>query len=71
MQESPLLGRKAHKSGVSEAVHPLDARGGETSQSRTSGTPRAPITPRAVINYIHGGSLDEEYDSKRKRQRLL
>ncbi|RVW96435.1 Transposon Ty3-G Gag-Pol polyprotein [Vitis vinifera] len=69
MQESPLLGRKAHKSGVSEAVHPLDARGGETSQSRTSGTPRAPITPRAVINYIHGGSLDEEYDSKRKRQR--
>ncbi|KAL6318399.1 hypothetical protein AAG906_041160 [Vitis piasezkii] len=27
--------------------------------------------PKAVINYIHGGPLDEEYDSKRKRQRLL
>ena len=24
-----------------------------------------------LINYIHGGPLDEEYDSKRKRQRLL
>nr|CAN80065.1 hypothetical protein VITISV_035227 [Vitis vinifera] len=28
-------------------------------------------TPKAIINYIHGGPLDEEYDSKRKRQRLL
>ncbi|RVW71438.1 hypothetical protein CK203_057569 [Vitis vinifera] len=26
---------------------------------------------RAVINYIHGGPLDDEYSSKRKRQRLL
>lgn len=34
--------------------------------------PRAPTTPiRAVINYIHGGPLDEEYNSKRKKQRLL
>ena len=34
--------------------------------------PRAPTAPvRAVINYIHGGSLDDEYSSKRKRQRLL
>ena len=48
-----------------------ETRVGETSLSRTSGTPRAPIFPRVVINYIHGGPLDEEYDSKRKRQRLL
>ena len=24
-----------------------------------------------MINYIHGGPLDEKYSSKRKRQRLL
>ena len=41
-----------------------EARGGETSQSRTSETARAPIVPSAVINYINGGPLDEEYDSK-------
>ena len=30
--------------------------------------PRAPTTPvRAVINYIHGGPLDDEYSSKRKK----
>ncbi|XP_034709008.1 uncharacterized protein LOC117932080 [Vitis riparia] len=34
--------------------------------------PRAPAAPvRAVINYIYGGPLDDEYSSKRKRQRLL
>ena len=33
---------------------------------------RGPIAPvRAIINYIHGGPLDEEYNSKRKRQILL
>ncbi|XP_034683233.1 uncharacterized protein LOC117912653 [Vitis riparia] len=33
--------------------------------------PRIPAAPKAIINYIHGGPLDEEYDSKRNRQRLL
>ncbi|RVX23028.1 Retrovirus-related Pol polyprotein from transposon 297 [Vitis vinifera] len=34
--------------------------------------PRAPAAPvRVVINYIHGRPLDDEYSSKRKRQRLL
>ncbi|XP_034708879.1 uncharacterized protein LOC117931916 [Vitis riparia] len=34
--------------------------------------PRAPAAPiRVVINYIYGGPLDDEYNSKRKRQRLL
>nr|CAN72791.1 hypothetical protein VITISV_025820 [Vitis vinifera] len=32
---------------------------------------RASIAPKAVMKYIHGGPLDEEYDSKRKRQRLM
>ena len=34
----------------------------------------APITstaPKVVINYIHGGTIDEKYNSKRKKQRLL
>ncbi|KAL6329191.1 hypothetical protein AAG906_014800 [Vitis piasezkii] len=38
-----------------------EARGGETSRSQASGTLRALIAPRAVINYIHEGPLDEEY----------
>ncbi|RVX16874.1 hypothetical protein CK203_003316 [Vitis vinifera] len=31
----------------------------------------APVAPKAVINYINGGPSDEEYDSRRKRQKLL
>ena len=34
-------------------------------------TPSAPIALRAIINYNHGESLDEEYNFERKRQRLL
>lgn len=45
--------------------------GGETSQNQASTTPSALVALRAVINYIHGGPLDEEYNSKQKRQRLL
>lgn len=29
------------------------------------------MTPRVVINYIHGDPADEKYNFKRKRQRLL
>ena len=44
-------------------------KGKESSHGQGS---RAPATPiRVVINYIHGGPLDDEYSSKRKRQRLL
>lgn len=45
--------------------------GRETSQNQTSATPSTLIALRALINYIHGGPLDEEYSSKRKRQRML
>ncbi|RVW88808.1 hypothetical protein CK203_034646 [Vitis vinifera] len=38
---------------------------------RTPAAPRAPAAPKVVINYINGGSSDEEYDSRRKRQKLL
>ncbi|RVW13690.1 hypothetical protein CK203_094013 [Vitis vinifera] len=33
--------------------------------------PPGPQRPKAVINYINGGPSDEEYDSRRKRQKLL
>ena len=49
----------------------LEARVRDTPRDRDSGTSRAPVAPKAVINYIHGGPLDEEYNSKRKRHRLL
>ena len=41
-----------------------EARVRDTSRSCDSGTSRAPIVPKVVINYIHGEPLDEEYDSK-------
>ncbi|XP_034711355.1 uncharacterized protein LOC117933891 [Vitis riparia] len=44
-------------------------KGEQSSHSRGPHTPAAPI--RAMINYIYGGLLDDEYNSKRKRQRLL
>ncbi|XP_010662295.1 uncharacterized protein LOC104882067 [Vitis vinifera] len=43
----------------------------DTSRNHNSGTSKIPAAPKAAINYIHGGPLDEEYDSRRKRQRLL
>ncbi|XP_010663850.1 uncharacterized protein LOC104882395 [Vitis vinifera] len=47
------------------------ARGRDASRNHNSGTPRAPAAPKVIINYINGGLFDEEYDSKRKRQKLL
>ncbi|RVW47302.1 hypothetical protein CK203_089670 [Vitis vinifera] len=48
-----------------------DAGSIDASRNHNSGAPRAPAAPKAVINYINGGPSDEEYDSKRKRQKLL
>ena len=48
-----------------------DAEGRDASRNLNSGAPRVPIAPKAIINYIDGGLMDEEYDSKRKKQRLL
>ncbi|XP_034708974.1 uncharacterized protein LOC117932034 [Vitis riparia] len=44
-------------------------KGEESSHSRGPRIPAAPV--RAMINYIYGGPLDDEYNSKRKKQRLL
>ncbi|WKA08968.1 hypothetical protein VitviT2T_026648 [Vitis vinifera] len=43
----------------------------DTPQHHNPGNLRAPAAPKAVINYITGGPSDEEYDSRRKRQKLL
>lgn len=43
----------------------------ESSQNSVTTTPVTSVPLRVVINCIHGGPLDEEYNSKRKRQRLL
>ncbi|KAL6312998.1 hypothetical protein AAG906_012405 [Vitis piasezkii] len=48
-----------------------DTGGRDASQHHNSGPPKAPAAPKAVINYINGGPSDEEYDSRRKRQKLL
>nr|CAN67612.1 hypothetical protein VITISV_011155 [Vitis vinifera] len=48
-----------------------NAGGKDTPQNHNSGAPRALAATKAVINYINGGPSDEEYDSKRKRQKLL
>ncbi|XP_034678879.1 uncharacterized protein LOC117909086 [Vitis riparia] len=40
-------------------------KGEGSSHGRGPHAPAAPV--RAVINYIHGGPLDDEYSSKRKR----
>lgn len=45
------------------------SKGEESSHGQGSRAPAAPI--RVMINYIHGGPLDDDYNSKRKRQRLL
>ncbi|KAL6335872.1 hypothetical protein AAG906_003497 [Vitis piasezkii] len=42
-----------------------------TSQRKQPSRGQAFVAPKFMINYIHGGLLDEEYRSKRKTQRLL
>ncbi|RVX06112.1 hypothetical protein CK203_018843 [Vitis vinifera] len=41
-----------------------DTGGRDVSQHHNSGAPRAPVAPKAVINYINGDPSDEEYDSR-------
>ena len=67
----PYLVERLIKAGsLKQYVH-SEARVGDTSRSCDSETSSALVAPRAVINYIHEGPLDKEYDSKRKWQRLL
>ncbi|XP_034700969.1 uncharacterized protein LOC117925983 [Vitis riparia] len=47
------------------------ARDKDASRNHNSRAPAVPAAPKAVINYINGGPSDEEFNSKRKRQKLL
>ncbi|RVW35178.1 hypothetical protein CK203_100014 [Vitis vinifera] len=53
------------------AIQQRHAELSRTHPNITTRAPRAPAAPKAVINYINGGPSDEEYDSRRKRQKLL
>ena len=43
----------------------------ETARDLAAQVPTFLAAPRVIINYIHGGLVDEKYNSKRKRQRFL
>ncbi|RVX08946.1 hypothetical protein CK203_013860 [Vitis vinifera] len=60
----PVSGRKAHQSRTFEAIPPL--RYWRRDPNITTRAPRAPAAPKAVINYINGGSTIQA-----KRQKLL
>ena len=71
MQESPLLGGKANKSGTLKAVRLLirrrkcdDLRSDHPSSYHFNG-------PKGHNQLHPWGAVDEKYNSKRKRQRLL
>nr|CAN62122.1 hypothetical protein VITISV_016419 [Vitis vinifera] len=65
------LVEKLIKAGHLKQYVRSDAGGKVTSQHHNPEAPRAPTVPKAIINYINGGPSNEEYDSRRKRQKLL
>ena len=71
MQKSPLLGGKTNQGRhLKQYVRTTDGQR-ETTWDLTVQAPTSLATPKVVINYIHGGLIDERYNSKQKRQRLL
>ncbi|RVW90249.1 hypothetical protein CK203_036813 [Vitis vinifera] len=63
---------RTHPQGIVVEINTSDQIMEEgTHPNITTRAPRAPAAPKAVINYINGGPSDEEYDSRRKRQKLL
>ncbi|RVW48332.1 hypothetical protein CK203_069636 [Vitis vinifera] len=71
MSVPPVSVERLIKAGHLKQYLRSDTGGRDASQHHNSGAPRAPVAPKAVINYINGGPSDEEYDSRRKRQKLL
>ncbi|RVW56310.1 hypothetical protein CK203_114152 [Vitis vinifera] len=71
MPSFPVLVERLIKAGHLKQYLRSDNGGRDASQHHNPGAPRAPAAPKAVINYINGGPSDEEYDSRRKRQKLL
>lgn len=43
----------------------------ETMQEAAVQASASSVAPKAVINYIYGGLVDDRYSSKRQRQMLL
>ncbi|RVW14647.1 hypothetical protein CK203_085437 [Vitis vinifera] len=70
MQVPPFFGQKLIKAGHLKQYLRSDAGGRDVPQNRNSGAPRAQ-PPQGRYKLINGGPSDEEYDSRRKRQRLL
>ncbi|RVX07355.1 hypothetical protein CK203_022593 [Vitis vinifera] len=68
---SSYLVERLIKAGHLKQYLRSDTGGRDAPQHHNSRAPRAPVAPKAVINYINGGPSDEEYDSRRKRQKLL
>ncbi|RVW67553.1 hypothetical protein CK203_062355 [Vitis vinifera] len=60
------LVEKLIKAGHLKQYLRTDTGGRDVSEHNNPGAPRAPVAPKAVINYINGGPSDEEYDSRRK-----
>ena len=48
-----------------------EERHGEIAQDPANQVLTTSAAPKAIINYIHGGPVDEKYNSKQNRQRLL
>nr|CAN83046.1 hypothetical protein VITISV_015526 [Vitis vinifera] len=65
------LVEKLIKAGHLKQYLRSDNGGRDAPQHHNPGNLRAPAAPKAVINYITGGPSDEEFDSRRKRQKLL
>ena len=53
---------------LKQYVH-LEEKRGEVARNLATTTSPTSATLRAIINYINGGPIDEEYNSKWKRQR--
>ncbi|RVW69617.1 Retrovirus-related Pol polyprotein from transposon 17.6 [Vitis vinifera] len=71
MQKSPLPSGEAGKSQTLKAVRSLREETSTDIPRPIRLNPTTSATPRVVINYIHGGLVYEEYNSKWKRQRQL
>ena len=65
-----LVERLIRVEHLKQYVHTTGRQWG-TTRDLIIQAPTTLIAPRAVINYIHGGPIDEKYNSKQKRQKLL
>lgn len=65
-----LVERLIRARHLKQYVHTIGGKM-ETTWDLVIQVPTTLATLRVIINYIHGGLVDEKYNSKQKRQRLL